>query len=62
MRKHSFLHALALAAVLTVPVAQAALADSSEQQAMHQTSTSNADPAFSNGAGPYDTSAPPFGD
>lgn len=62
MRKHSFLRALALAALLAAPLTHTALADMEEQQAMHQTATSDADPASSNGTGPYDTSIPPFGD
>jgi len=61
MRKHSNWRALALAAVLVAPLAQTALADPSEQQAMHQTSAS--DPASSVGiTGPYDAPAVPFGD
>lgn len=62
MRKQSILRTLALATVLAAPFTHAALADTSEQQAMHQTSTSDADPASSNGSGPYDTYNPPFGD
>ena len=61
MRKHSFLRAVALAALLAAPLTQAALADPSEQQAMHQTSAS--DPASSVGiTGPYDAPVVPFGD
>lgn len=62
MQKHSFLRALALATLLAAPMIHTALADTAEQQATHQTSTSDADPAFANGAGPYDTPMPPFGD
>jgi len=55
------LRALALAALLAAPLTQAALADPSEQQAMHQTPA--ADPAPSAGiTGPYDAPVVPFGD
>lgn len=61
MRKHSFLRTLALAALLAAPLTEAALADPSEQQAMHPTSAS--DPASSVGiTGPYDVPVVPFGD
>lgn len=59
MRKHSFLRALALSALLAASLTQTALADSSEQQAMHQSS----DAASSVGlTGPYDAPAPTVGD
>lgn len=62
MRRQSFLRALVLAAVLTAPVVQTAMADgSSEQQAMHQASGSDANAAYSNGVGPYDNLAPTQG-
>ena len=61
MRKQSFLRALALAALLTAPLAEAALADTSEEQAMHQSSTPDADPPVGV-TGPYDAPSPPFGD
>ncbi len=61
MRKHSFLRALTLAALLAAPLTQAARAGDSTQQAMAQTSTSAA--ASSAGlTGPYDAPVPPFGD
>jgi len=61
MRKHSFLRALTLIALLAAPLARTALANPSEQQAMHQTST--ADPGSSAGiTGPYDAPPAPFGD
>lgn len=62
MRKRSFLRTLALVASLAAPMAHTALADTEEQQSMHQTATPDADPAPSNGSGPYDTYNPPFGD
>lgn len=62
MCSQSFLRALGLAALLAAPMAQAALADPAEQQAMHQTSGSDENPAYSNGAGYYDTYTPPNGD
>lgn len=62
MRKRSFLRALALATLLAAPLTHTALADMDEQQAMHQTATSDADPAPANGTGPYNTYNPPFGD
>ncbi len=62
MRKCSFLRALTLAALLAAPQIHTALADTDEQQAMHQSATLDADPAPSNGTGPYDTPTPPFGD
>jgi len=61
MRKHSLLRALTLAALLTAPLAQAALADTSEQQAMDPPSASDAALSVSV-FGPYDAPTPPFGD
>lgn len=62
MRKHSFLRVLTLAALLAAPLTHTALADTEEQQAMHQTATPDADPVSSNGTGPYDTYNPTVGD
>lgn len=59
MRTFSILRVLAVAAALSAPLAQAAVAGQQEQQAMSQTATASVG-AFT-GGGPYDNDAPPFG-
>ena len=63
MRKHPYLRALALAAVLAAPLTQAALANTVADQATQQAMSQNAaaDPAVGQ-TGPYDASAPTVGD
>lgn len=60
MRKCSWLRTLAFAAVLSVPLAQAALADQPDPQTMCQNSSPTPGFLF-NGPGPYDAPLPPVG-
>lgn len=58
MRKHSFLRALALAALLSMPFIQAALAAEPEQQAMAWMAAA---PAAEGMTGTYDAPVPTVG-
>ena len=59
MRKHSYLRALALAALLVAPLTETALAGESSQLAMAPAAA----PASSVGiTGPYDAATPTVGD
>ncbi|HUZ73770.1 MAG TPA: hypothetical protein VMU87_12360 [Stellaceae bacterium] len=64
MRTFSILRAFVLAAVLTAPLAQGALADQQVQQQQQATAGSSAATAPSYGAGPYSdqATAPSVGD
>ncbi|MGH6994869.1 MAG: hypothetical protein ACREES_04170 [Stellaceae bacterium] len=59
MRKHSFLRALTLAALLAAPLARTALAGVPTQQAMTPTSAATQSLGLT---GPYDMPVPTVGD
>ena len=62
MRTFSILRALVLAAALTAPLAQGALADQQTQQQQQAAASRSAATTPAYGAGPYDQPAPPVGD